>query len=601
MTTKRPPTELQRRPAISWTDAEKQKVLTRAHALLRADKTLGRMAAINRAQDVLPEARRRPEIRSLNREGWISFPQDILDARREMIDAAAALQRGEPVKLAKLAPREATRAKKSASAPTPAVRLPHSRTLQDDEDRRKVLEQAIKLLRADKTLGRLAALEKAQSVLPAVKRLRKVPQLPSWAVFPDDVLAARAGSIARSEALKRKSSPFTPAAGATSEPTAATRRSTAKTSDIVALASGEPAFTVEELAPKLPELPPIEGVAGTGRTLRWTASERATVTRYAAFAVYYKQAKSLREAVVAGSLPLPEQRRRTNLNEPGSGAAPGWLRPAVEREIRLIRDAEQRLLQERIAQAEKEAAQAAQAAQDTPDEPVATPSMREYDLRQIEEDAAMLQRAGQPVLNGTAAAVSHVLDSLRGAAVDFIAGVLLDSLHKVVREAPSILRHALASSAVPEQPEHESAMSEPVTPQAPVPPHRPYLPTQPKQRLTRVLIAGGDKKAVPEILKARFGHKLDLRFWLVSESRAALRDRVVGADLTLGWTKFLGHSEDSICDARAQRYFRVGGGIDALTDKLDIISTTPLDELSTTLNVPLHQHTNGSPRAAVAH
>lgn len=449
--------------------------------------------------------------------------------------------------------------------------MPTTNTLTSSEQKR-VLDHAIKLLRADKKLGRLSAIRTAVAEL-VNRPIKKISSLSSepWIVFPQDILDERQDVIARSAKAK----------------------------------AGRPPGTV-----------------------RLTLDEQDAVAKAAALAMYLQRLKYNSEAFAEGQKTLPPERRVVNVNGK-SGQL--WFKTKLEKELQLIKRTEARKQkeEEKAKQAEyEENAAALQRAAENPEyasvsAPVIPnpiiPNGVDHDAPEAPSTPVVAEPASQPtpdpepIADVAPVALAFFSGGLRQHLVDFIAGVILDATRKVVAEVPSILRGAIPAPAQ-RQITHAAAPAAVATP-APaavhyasaeeeddgegheeeiIPPYishenRPAVappPSNPLQlRLTRVLVIGvqGQQR---EILKQRYGHRLDLHTMDSDESVGALKRAAAGPDVVLAWGNFTSIAKRQAVEERAQRFYVVNGGMSTLNERLDYISTTPLSKLSTSKRLP---------------
>lgn len=92
------------------------------------------------------------------------------------------------------------------------------------------------------------------------------------------------------------------------------------------------------------------------------------------------------------------------------------------------------------------------------------------------------------------------------------------------------------------------------------------IPSMGGPRKFRVLIVG----LMPNqknIIRDYCGDILDLRF--IKGSLTNLRSKAEGADLVLGYTKFMNHKEDYLISSTNTRYITVQGGLTSLKQELD--------------------------------
>lgn len=478
---------------------------------------------------------------------------------------------------------------------------------QTSEDHQLVMQEAIRLLRADTKLGRMRAIEMAQSVLPPEKRYGKMPgltQLP-WAKFPDDILQARPDSVRRAATLRARWD---------EEQKERERRK--------AEATGVRPIAVEELAAALPALPALRPVkTGELGILRWTNEERATVVRYGALALYYTVTKHRGGAVEIGQRRLPENRRK---EVPTTTA---WFNEAVDKELALIKRTEAKLLKQRVQEAERMAQMTVKLLPDEEQTGAAVESTV------TPEDVAALQRASDtpaapevltppppaaPVLAATPApqatavvpstmdeALTTIATGLRQFLTQYLSGIVIDVARQVVADLPNVLRPAITAAL---QPPAQLAAPPEVNGHAEaehVIHHAKHVPfvrdTNEKLKLPKVLVVGG-KGAVHSIIQARVGHKLKLSFIEQHESAGQVKAKVGGSDVVVAWTAYLSHSHTQAVKARAERYALVEGGVDAVIHKLELIASTPIDKLDERLNLQRKpQVTTPANGAAMAH
>jgi hypothetical protein len=84
----------------------------------------------------------------------------------------------------------------------------------------------------------------------------------------------------------------------------------------------------------------------------------------------------------------------------------------------------------------------------------------------------------------------------------------------------------------------------------------------------KVLVAGLKGHQIT-VVHDRFKDRFNLRFWETGKSSQQLRNDAERADYAIGFTKFLSHSAEAICKAKAAHFIRHHGGVSGLCDLLE--------------------------------
>lgn len=495
--------------------------------------------------------------------------------------------------------------------------------VQTPEEQQLVLAEAIKLRAQDPKLPRLQALRHGNSVLPPNRRVTSYPSLDKlpWAVFPEDSppllrhdIEARANSklpdLSKTVTLNLGDHNGLPEH----------KRSKPSPEHSERLVSNVAAAR-QKLAEKRAK--------GEIKMIRWKDSEIDQVMREAAMAVFlgqYDLKRGFEGLMMKAQDVLPIERRRNGFphlahfketyavkyaeiqaaDERQKAAEARELRKQERAAAKAAEAAEQERQAEAALQAQRkrEADERAQElfAQQAEQQRIAQVSL---DLADVEtgtvtvtqDDAAALQRAEDtPTTTAAIHAFGHA--GLREAAVDFLAGVMIDALKKVVAEAPSIFR-----SLIPPQTAQSLSMSpamvgETAITTTPVPQEHldddriplyvshesGIVPPKDKARLTSVLVVGA-KAQQKEIIRQRVGHKLDLKFVDSEESMARVKDACTGPDVVVTWANFTSLEKRQAVEKRAQRHINVLGGMGNLCERLEWIAGQPLGRVSQ-LNLP---------------
>jgi hypothetical protein len=339
--------------------------------------------------------------------------------------------------------------------------------------------------------------------------------------------------------------------------------------------------------------------------VHWTRDEQAILARGAALALHQGVTRSRLQAFKLAQQDLPEHRRR-NMQATGPGTLP-WFDAALEKALSDIRAAQAKQAKLEEAAARKEKAREEQAAREQAEREAQ--ALREQALQEWQQAAAVDPRVpatpsavppaptvtvpttppapAVPTVEPLAAVAfpsvptvptvpTAVVPAVASNSFGSLRGVLVDALAGIFREALVQAIQSIAPAPEPERLNHNALPDEVALAACePRPAHDPRA-TNGKARAhrTSVLVAG-IKGANQELIKAQFGHLLDLRFYSPDESKHQLKALASTADVSVAAIDFMGHSHTDTIKAHAARYIQSSGGMSTLRETLQTIVLTP--------------------------